>query len=142
MQEREPVARERVQQAREREQEALEREREELLREQSRRKRAKNRVTTATQIAKAALAGAIIGVGYAAVGHADISSITSKARDFAVSAGLARARAPQSGDYWLRCDAARTAGTTPIYRGEPGYRDALDADGDGIACEPYRADEG
>jgi hypothetical protein len=123
-----------------REREALEREREKLQREQSRRKRSKNRVTTATQIAKAALAGAVIGLGYVVVGHADMSSITSKARGLAVSAGLARARAPQSGDYWLRCAAARTAGTTPIYRGEPGYRDALDADG--IACEPYRADEG
>ncbi len=35
-------------------------------------------------------------------------------------------------------DAARAAGTAPIYRGEPGYRDGLDGDSDGIACEPYR----
>ncbi|MDX8357869.1 excalibur calcium-binding domain-containing protein [Sphingopyxis terrae] len=26
----------------------------------------------------------------------------------------------------------------PIYRGEPGYREGLDADADGVACEPYR----
>ncbi|WP_240325632.1 excalibur calcium-binding domain-containing protein [Sphingomonas mesophila] len=25
----------------------------------------------------------------------------------------------------------------PIHRGEPGYRDKLDGDSDGIACEPY-----
>ena len=27
------------------------------------------------------------------------------------------------------------AGAAPLYRGEPGYRAALDPDGDGIACE-------
>ncbi|WP_252171709.1 excalibur calcium-binding domain-containing protein [Sphingopyxis sp. USTB-05] len=26
----------------------------------------------------------------------------------------------------------------PIYRGELGYREGLDADADGVACEPYR----
>ncbi|ALJ12080.1 calcium-binding protein [Sphingopyxis macrogoltabida] len=51
---------------------------------------------------------------------------------------MARARAPQEGDYWRRCDDARAAGSAPIYRGEPGFRDSLDADNDGIACEPYR----
>ncbi|TNE38964.1 MAG: excalibur calcium-binding domain-containing protein [Sphingomonadales bacterium] len=25
-----------------------------------------------------------------------------------------------------------------MYRGEPGYREGMDGDGDGIACEPYR----
>lgn len=39
--------------------------------------------------------------------------------------------------YYPRCAAARAAGAAPIYRGEPGYRSALDADNDGIACEPY-----
>lgn len=29
-------------------------------------------------------------------------------------------------------------GMAPIYRGEPGYREGLDADADGVACEPYR----
>lgn len=33
------------------------------------------------------------------------------------------------------CAAARAAGAAPIRAGEPGYRAALDADGDGIACE-------
>ena len=48
------------------------------------------------------------------------------------------ARAPEAGDYWRGCDDARAAGTAPIYRGEPGYRDGMDGDSDGIACEPYR----
>lgn len=35
------------------------------------------------------------------------------------------------------CAAARAAGAAPLYRGQPGYASHLDADGDGIACEPY-----
>ena len=37
--------------------------------------------------------------------------------------------------YYANCTAARTAGAAPIYRGQPGFRTALDRDGDGIACE-------
>jgi hypothetical protein len=40
--------------------------------------------------------------------------------------------------YYPSCAAARAAGHAPIFRGQPGYRSDLDADGDGIACEPYR----
>lgn len=36
------------------------------------------------------------------------------------------------------CDAARAAGVAPIHEGEPGYREEMDGDGDGIACEPHR----
>lgn len=39
--------------------------------------------------------------------------------------------------YFSRCDEARAAGVAPIYSGSPGYREALDGDGDGVACEPY-----
>ncbi|WP_298165456.1 excalibur calcium-binding domain-containing protein [Novosphingobium sp.] len=49
-----------------------------------------------------------------------------------------RKRAPQTGDHWISCDQARAAGTVPLYIGEPGYRVSLDADADGVACEPYR----
>ncbi|MCT9092865.1 excalibur calcium-binding domain-containing protein [Streptomyces sp. ASQP_92] len=35
------------------------------------------------------------------------------------------------------CDAARAAGAAPLYAGQPGYRSALDRDGDGVAYEPY-----
>ena len=59
----------------------------------------------------------------------------------ASSAGAARpAPAPQEIEhsaYYPNCAAARAAGHTPIFRAQPGYRGALDADGDGIACEPY-----
>ncbi|WOK37576.1 excalibur calcium-binding domain-containing protein [Sphingomonas sp. C3-2] len=40
--------------------------------------------------------------------------------------------------YYAGCDDARAAGVAPIYRGQPGYREGMDGDGDGIACEPYR----
>ncbi len=40
--------------------------------------------------------------------------------------------------YYRNCDAARAAGAAPIYRGSPGYREQMDGDSDGVACEPYR----
>lgn len=40
--------------------------------------------------------------------------------------------------YYPNCAAARAAGAAPIPIGEPGYRPQLDADHDGIACEPWR----
>jgi len=51
---------------------------------------------------------------------------------------LGRENSPPAGAYYQNCDAARLAGVAPLYVDEPGYRDTLDADGDGIACEPYR----
>jgi hypothetical protein len=50
-------------------------------------------------------------------------------------ASTTRTRAPQPGDYWAGCNEARAAGTAPIYANEPGYREDMDGDGDGIACE-------
>ncbi len=43
-----------------------------------------------------------------------------------------------SGVYYRNCGEARAAGATPLYRGQPGYGDHMDGDGDGVACEPYR----
>jgi hypothetical protein len=37
--------------------------------------------------------------------------------------------------YFKNCTAAKKAGAAPIYKGQPGYRLALDRDKDGIACE-------
>ncbi|MCI7671317.1 MAG: excalibur calcium-binding domain-containing protein [Schaalia hyovaginalis] len=37
--------------------------------------------------------------------------------------------------YYPNCSAARAAGVTPLYAGDPGYSRKLDRDGDGIACE-------
>jgi hypothetical protein len=40
--------------------------------------------------------------------------------------------------FYATCDAARDGGVAPIYANEAGYREGLDRDGDGIACEPWR----
>jgi hypothetical protein len=40
--------------------------------------------------------------------------------------------------YYGGCSEARAAGAAPLYRGTPGYREGLDGDADGVACEPYR----
>ncbi|WP_408011993.1 excalibur calcium-binding domain-containing protein [Saccharopolyspora aridisoli] len=37
--------------------------------------------------------------------------------------------------YYSSCAAARAAGKSPLYAGDPGYRKGLDRDGDGTACE-------
>jgi hypothetical protein len=37
--------------------------------------------------------------------------------------------------YYQNCTAVKAAGAAPLYRGQPGYRAALDRDGDGVACE-------
>ncbi|MDO5061106.1 MAG: excalibur calcium-binding domain-containing protein, partial [Actinomycetaceae bacterium] len=43
-------------------------------------------------------------------------------------------QAPATG-YYANCAQAKAAGVAPLRRGQPGYRPALDRDGDGIACE-------
>lgn len=37
--------------------------------------------------------------------------------------------------YFKNCAEARAAGVAPLYRGQPGYRDPMDGDHDGVACE-------
>ena len=56
------------------------------------------------------------------------------------SGSAPRAAAPPipSATYYPNCDAARAAGAAPILAGQPGYREPLDRDRDGIACEPLR----
>lgn len=91
-----------------------------------------------TFLGGAAMLGLLAGAGTVAVDEGGLSSVTATAKTVAVSLGIMRARSPQPGDYWPGCNAARAAGTAPIYRGEPGYREGMDGDSDGIACEPYR----
>lgn len=38
---------------------------------------------------------------------------------------------------YINCDEARSSDDAPLYRGDPGYGDHLDRDGDGVACEPW-----
>jgi endonuclease YncB( thermonuclease family) len=42
---------------------------------------------------------------------------------------------PPAAVYYKNCTAARAAGVTPLYRGQPGYGSHLDRDNDGVACE-------
>ena len=42
---------------------------------------------------------------------------------------------PPTSVYYANCTEAREAGAAPLYRGQPGYRAALDRDNDGVACE-------
>ena len=89
--------------------------------------------------------GPLLGVGLVVAAVAGWSTGGSEEQTFTLTAmqaigalgGEQRERASQVGDYWARCRDAYAAGTVPIYRGEPGYRDRLDGDNDGIACEPY-----
>ena len=46
-------------------------------------------------------------------------------------------QASQPSRSYSDCDAARAAGAAPVYAGEPGYGPHLDADRDGVGCEPY-----
>lgn len=47
----------------------------------------------------------------------------------------ARGVSGSSAVYFPNCASAHAAGAAPLYRGRPGYRPALDRDGDGVACE-------
>lgn len=104
------------------------------------RRRAKGAAPrSAGQLLTAAIiAGITVGAGSLAFSGSGRADLTNTANKVSAATGIARARAPQAGDHWSRCDEARAAGTAPIYEGEPGYREGLDGDSDGIACEPYR----
>lgn len=86
----------------------------------------------------AAAIGAIAGAGslFATTdGRDQLAATTAKV---GVVTGMRRARQPQPGDHWSGCNDVRAAGAAPLYEGEPGYREDMDGDGDGIACEPIR----
>lgn len=58
----------------------------------------------------------------------------SEAGDYPAPAAIAKT----GGAFYRTCAQARQAGAAPLFRGQSGYRDALDRDGDGVGCEPYR----
>ena len=39
--------------------------------------------------------------------------------------------------HYSGCNEVRAAGKAPLNRGDPGYGEHMDGDGDGVACEPY-----
>ena len=89
-------------------------------------------------LAGASLLAGAVGTGVLLSNPEQRAEALSVVRDFGVGVGFVRERTPQEGDHWRGCDDAHAAGTAPIYRGEPGYREGMDGDSDGIACEPYR----
>jgi len=97
----------------------------------------RRRLSSGGVFALAALLGAAAGAGWTGTSADQKAAFVGAVKDVGITAGMVRERSPQDGDYWRRCDDARAAGTAPIYRGEPGYREGLDRDEDGIACEPY-----
>jgi len=88
-------------------------------------------------IGGAALIGTTIGIGSAMIGDGGVAAVAGKLKSLAVSAGWIRANAPPPGAYYRGGDEARAAGVAPLYAGEPGYREEMDGDRDGIVCEPY-----
>ena len=64
-----------------------------------------------------------------------VSPSTASARRRGVEKAPAD-QAPVPADvHYANCTAAREAGAAPLLRGEPGYREAMDGDSDGVACE-------
>ena len=47
-------------------------------------------------------------------------------------------KASDTSAFYSNCREAIQAGAAPVYWGQPGYGAHLDADNDGIGCEPYR----
>jgi hypothetical protein len=80
--------------------------------------------------------GMVLVAGYAVLNPDKMPGRVQQAAS--VYQDIGRDHAAPSGAYYFNCDEARAAGVAPIHAGESGYRDDLDADGDGIACEPYR----
>jgi len=98
----------------------------------------RRRPSATSILAGAGVLGAVVGVGSLATTPHGQAVVATKANDLAISMGWKRQRKPKAGDHWGGCNDARSAGTAPIYRGEPGYRPEMDGDSDGVACEPYR----
>lgn len=55
---------------------------------------------------------------------------TSEKPDFSITLTV-----PDLPVYYPNCTFARLAGAAPIYKGQPGYREELDRNRNGIACE-------
>jgi hypothetical protein len=68
--------------------------------------------------------------------------MTGEEPDQPKALALASTPAQASSVYYSGCNAVRAAGAAPLHLGEPGYREEMDGDGDGIACEPHRGGGG
>jgi hypothetical protein len=57
---------------------------------------------------------------------------------FVAAAGIAAAPAASADPPYRNCKEAHADGRYNIPSTDPAYRSALDRDGDGFACEPYK----
>ncbi|MEW6576194.1 MAG: excalibur calcium-binding domain-containing protein [Pseudomonadota bacterium] len=73
-------------------------------------------------------------VALTASGVYNLPPLTEKEK---AAAEEAKAREVEQSVYYSGCNEVRAAGKAPLYSGDPGYREGMDGDGDGIACEPY-----
>ncbi len=89
------------------------------------------------------LRGNAVFVAQVVLGMASIGTISWMAAPrvqsiwFANTARTEQVQQVERSVYYAGCNEARAAGVAPIYRGSPGYREGMDGDGDGVACEPY-----
>jgi hypothetical protein len=97
--------------------------------------RAANATPKVPLLLQAALLGSVIGIGSLAFTADGRAILSAGLRPVAAPEG--QTREPQAGDYWENCSAARRAGVSSINASEPGYREEMDGDGDGVACEPF-----
>jgi len=102
-----------------------------------RKRRAQERVNAWRILMFGAVVGIVAGSMSIAVSADGRTRIVELVKPIGVRLGFVRARVPRAGDYWPDCNSAHAAGTAPIYYGEPGYREEMDGDNDGAACEPY-----
>jgi hypothetical protein len=86
----------------------------------------------------AAAVGAAMGIASLEIFNDVHLQETQAIEVLSMKPAIVRTRKPHAGDYWSRCAQAKAADTYPIYMGEPGYRDELDGDSDGIACEAHQ----
>nr|EMP12572.2 hypothetical protein ISGA_4752 [Gordonia sp. NB41Y] len=89
-----------------------------------------------TQAEKDAIRGILSSCGAAVTPQQPVPAVPQQS---APQTTTPRQSAPEqsspSSVYFKNCSQARAAGAAPLYRGQPGYRSALDRDGDGVACE-------
>jgi hypothetical protein len=71
--------------------------------------------------------GAVLGAGSIAMPQIAERALQSSEERAQIEASV----------YYPGCNPVRAAGKAPLYAGQPGYREGMDGDHDGIACEDY-----
>ena len=71
-----------------------------------------------------------------AFGVYNLPPITQEEKAVAAVEAVAAQQVEQS-VYYAGCNEVRALGKDPLYAGDPGYREGMDGDSDGVACEPY-----